>query len=205
MHDPKKKQELEQHEVTEVLRFLIRYGKLIGAGVVAAAVALIVSKGYAHHQSVRMATAEQMLRESRTPEQLEELVSKYSSTPVAPVALLDLAKTLFNSGDTAQAREKYQQFLKKYKNHELTPVAQIGLAYCTEADGTFGQAAEEFKAFLANSPDSYLQPIAVLSLARCLQQADRTDEARIVLEDFLAEHGNSPMAGSAEGMLDTLQ
>jgi hypothetical protein len=37
-----------------------------------------------------------------------------------------------------------------------------------------------------------------------MEQAGRTDDARILLEDFLAEHGDSLWAGSAQGMLSSL-
>lgn len=199
-----KKQELEKHEVQEVLKFLKNYGKLIGAGILAAAVTVAASQGYAHHKASRLAKAEQLLMEARTPEQLEEVLNKYGSTPAAPVALLSLAKTFYNNGDYSQARAQYDRFLKKHKKHDLRSSAELGLAYCTEADGDFNGAAAQFAAFAERNNGSYLQPIALLSVARCMEQAGRIDEARIVLEDFLAENGNSPWFGSAESALKSL-
>lgn len=199
-----KKQELEKHEVQEVLGFLKRYGKLIGAGILAAAVAVLASKGLAHHKAARLAEAEQMLMSAGTPQELENVVSKYSSTPTAPVALLNLAKTWFNDGDYAQARAQYDRFLKKYKNHDMRPAAELGLAYCTEAGGDFNGAATQFAAFAEKYSKNFLQPQALLSVARCMEQAGRIDEARIVLEDFLAEKAGTSWAGAAEGALKAL-
>jgi len=199
-----KKHELEKHEVQEVLGFLKRYGKLIGAGILAAAIAVIVSRGFAHHKASQIAEAERLLLEAQAPQQLENIVTKYSSTPTAPVALLNLAKTYFNNGDYVQARAQYDRFLKKYKNHEMSPVAELGLAYCTEADGDFAGAAAQFAAFAEKHSKNYLQPLAVLSIARCKEQAGQLDQARIVLEDFLAQNAGSPWAGSAEGALKSL-
>jgi TolA-binding protein len=202
--DLQKKQALEQHEVQEVVGFLKRYGKLIGTGVLAAAVTVIVSSGIAHYKASRLLKAEQALMSARSPQQLEEVVNQYGSTPAAPVALLDLAKTYFNLGETAQARVQYERFLKKYKKHDLRQVAELGLAYCTEADGDFNGAAVQFADFTAKHSSSYLHPTAILSVARCMEQAGRIDEARIVLEDFLAESAGTSWAGLAEGALKQL-
>jgi len=204
-HDDLQKQhELEQHEVTEVLGFLKRYSKLIGTGLVAATVVALGSMGYSNHQTSRIAKAEQALLTAQTPQHLEEIVDRYRSTPVAPIALLNLAKRHFNGGETAQARAQYERFLKEYKKHEMRPVAELGLAYCTEADGDFNGATEAFSAFAEVHAEYYLQPMAVLSIARCMEQAGRLDEARIVLEDFLAENADTPWAGPAENALQQL-
>jgi len=202
--DLQKKQALEQHEVQEVVGFLKRYSKLIGTGILAAAVTVITSSGIAHYKASRLVKAEQALMSARSPQQLEEVVTQYGSTPSAPVALLDLAKTYFNLGETAQARVQYERFLKKYKKHDLRPVAELGLAYCTEADGDFNGAAAQFAAFAEKHAANYLHPQAILSVARCMEQAGQIDEARIVLEDFLAESAGTAWAGSAEGALKQL-
>ena len=202
--DPQQKKSLEQNEVQEVLGFLKRYGKLIGAGAVAAIVTVLVSHGFSQYKASRTAKAEQMLMESATPQQLEEVIKKYGSTPSAPIALLDLAKAVFHQGDYAGARTHYETFLKKYKKHELRAVAELGLAYCTEADADFTGAAAQFTAFADTYTGHFLQPAALLSIARCLEQAGQINEARIILEDFLAENAGTPWAGPAENSLRQL-
>jgi len=179
--------ELEQHEVTQVLDFIKQYGKMIGIGLLAAIVAVLISKGCSHQKTEKMIQAEELLLKAQAPQQLEEIVNDYKSTPAAPVALLDLAKTHFNNGDYFQARAQYERFLKEYKTHELSPIADFGLASCSEADG------------------HYLQSPAILALARSMEQAGRFDEARIVLEDFLAENATSQWAGQAENALQQLE
>ena len=204
-HDKVQKQhELEQHEVKQVLEFLKRYGKLILAGVIAATVAVVATRGLAARKAVQIAEAEQMLMEARTTQQLEDLVDGYKSTPTAPVALLDLAKRLFNEGQFAAAREQYDRFVNDYKRNELMPIAEFGLAHCTEADGNVEAAIAEFTAFLADHPGHYLEAPAILALARCQEQAGRTDDARITLEDFLAERSGTQWAGAAEASLQQL-
>lgn len=202
--EQQKKKELEQHEVTQVLDFLKHYGKLIGAGLAAATVAILLSRAYATHKATKLAEAEAILINARTPQELSDVVDNYGSTPAAPVALLDLAKMLYNDGNIASAREHYERFLKKYKNNDLSPMAEFGLAYCTEADGNFSAAADEFAAFNEKYSGHFLNASATLAQARCLEEADRIDEARIVLEDFLAANEDSSWAGTAEDALQQL-
>lgn len=204
-HDEIKKQrELEQHEVKQVLNFLTRYGKLIAAGAIAAIVVVLVSRGMAANKATKIAKAEQMLISAQTPQQLEDLVNDYHSTPTAPVALLKMAKTLFNQGETAQARAQYERFLDDYKNSDQRPLAMFGLAHCTEAEGRYDDAVNELKTFLEESPEHYLKSPAVLALARCQEEAGHIDAARITLEDFLAENAGSQWSGPAEISLQQL-
>ncbi len=203
-NDLQKEHELKQHEVKQVLKFLKHYGMLIGIGVLAATLAILVSKGCAHQKTEKLARAEELLISARSPQQLEEVVSRYGSTPAAPVALLDLAKTSFNDGDYFQARAQYVRFLKEYKKHELSPIADFGLASCSEADGDFDGAIAQFTAFVEAQDGHYLQPLAVIGLSRSMEQAGRTDDARITLEDFLAEDADSRWAAQAEELLQRL-
>jgi len=196
--------ELEQHEVTEVLKFLKKYGTLVGIGVLAAVAAALFTTGRAHVKANREAKAQLLLTTAASPAQLEEIVSNYKSTGIAPVVLLDLAKTYYNNGETPQARASYTDFLKKYKNHELVPVAKLGLAYCTEADGDFEAADEAFTAFAKANTEHYLHPVAVLSRSRCLEQAGHLEEARFVLEEFIAANPTGPWTEPAQAALGYL-
>lgn len=204
-HDAlQKTKKLEQHEVKQVLGFLKHYGKMIVIGVVAATLVILASKGAARWKADKTAQAEELLIAAQSPQQLEELIERYKSTPVAPVALLNLAKTHFNEGDYFLARAQYERFLKRYKTHELAPLADYGLACCTEADGAFGEAVELFKTFIATQDGHYLQSPATLALARSLEQANRADEARIVLENFLTATPGSLWSSQAEAALQKI-
>lgn len=200
-NDPQKKQELEQHEVKEVLRFLKQYGKLIGTGAVAAVVILLLSSWRTHRIAAREVEAEARLHAAQTSEQLREVVEQFKSTPAAVVALLDLAKNTFNDGDYAEARTLYENFLRQNRKHELRPTAELGVAYCLEAEGQVEKALEAFKSFSAKHAGHYLHPLAVLGQARVLKQSGRTTDARVVLENFLAASGDTVWAGLAENAL----
>ena len=203
-HRAPKDQPLEQHEVKQVLNFLKLYGKPILIATVVATATILASKGYAHQRANHSARAEELLILANSPQQLEEIITRYGSTSAAPVALLNLAKTHFNNGDFFQARAQYERFLKEYKTHELCPIADFGLASCSEADGDFDGAITQFAAFIEVQEGHYLQPAATLALARSMEQANRLDEARIVLEDFLAKNATSQWSGQAESALEQL-
>lgn len=201
-HDHLQKQhELEQHEVSEVLGFLKRYGRLIGAGIAAAVIVALGSTAVRNYRTARIADAEQALMNAQSDAELEEIITRYRSTPVAPVALLNLARIRFNNGDTAAARAQYERFLGEFKTHEMAAVARLGMAHCTEADGDFSAAAAAFSDFAKAHSGHWLYPSAVLGQSRCLKQAGRTDEARIVLEDFLADYAGTRWAAAAQGAL----
>lgn len=200
-----KKHELEQHEVKQVLEFLTRYGKLIGAGLLTASIVVIASRTYASHKAKTFAEAEEMMLNAKTPEQIEEVVNNYKSTPTAPVALLNLAKTHFNNGDTAAARANYERFIADYQKNPLLPQAKFGLAYCSEAEGDFNGAAQQFETFLKDNPEHYLTAPATLSMARCLEHAGNQEASRIILEDFLISSTDSQWAGAAENALQQIE
>ena len=202
--NPKPDHELEKHEVKQVLNFLTQYGKMMGIGLLAAVVVVLASRGCARQKTEQMARAEELLFSARSPQQLEEVISQYDSTPAAPVALLNLAKTYFNDGDYFQARAQYDRFLNEYKKHEMRPVAEFGLASCSEADGDFDGAIAQFSAVIEDQGTHYLQPLAIIGLSRSMQQAGRLDEARIVLEDFLVENADSQWASQAKNALREL-
>lgn len=199
-----KKHELETNEVLEVLGFMKRYGKMIGAGLIAAAIMAILSSGYSHYKAKQQTKAGKLFTEAKSAQQLEEIVTKYGATPSAPVALLKLAKDHFNDGEVAQAREQYNRFLKKYSQSELRPIAEMGLAYCQEADGDFNGAAEQFSALNAKYKTSYLHPQLVLNIARCKKLAGSVDDARVMLEDFLISAKGTRWTESAETALQEL-
>lgn len=202
-HSPQQ-QDLEQHEVQEVLRFLKRYGKLIGIGVLAAAATVLISSGIGAWRARRTAEAEQRLMQAQTAQQIEAVVNEYSSTPAAPIALLELAKQHGNAGRIAEARQAYSRFLNDYKDHELRATAEFGLAFCTEADGNSAAAADQYRAFADTHTASHLYAPARIGTARCLAQAGQTDQARIILEDFLAEAPGSAWSERAETLLQRL-
>jgi thioredoxin-like negative regulator of GroEL len=160
---------------------------------------------FRHRMAVRKETASQLFGRARTLQDLDDLVSKYGSTPTGPAALLGLAKANYNAGNMDVALNKYIEFETRYPGHEMLSVATLGKAHCVEAKGDSATALSEFSAFVDSHPGHFLTPQAVLGKARCLDALGRRDEARVVYEDFAAADPESDWAAIAQNALEKME
>lgn len=172
------------------------------------AVVVVVLAGlmlYRSHKTNDEAIANRMLGEARNVQALTAIRTQYPGTPAAPLALLQIAKAQFDSGDYLTANTSYSEFLSDNAKHPLAPIAEMGKIHCTEAMGQTAEAMAAFKAFGEKNPDSFLAPLAALGRARCLQQLGRLDESRAAYEDFLAAHPKTPWKGEIEDALKNIE
>lgn len=172
------------------------------------AVVVVVLVGlmlYRSHKANEEAAANRMLGEARTVQALTAIRTQYPGTPAAPLALLQIAKSQFDSGDYLAASTSYNEFLADNAKHPMASVAELGKIHCSEAMGQTAAALAAFKAFAEKNPDSFLAAEATLGYARCLQQLGRLDEARTAYEDFLTAHPKTPWKGEIEDALKTVE
>ena len=66
---------------------------------------------------------------------LQDIVKQYPTTPAAPIALLLLARSHFDSGNYALADGAYSDFQMRYPEHFMVVSAQLGRFHCMEAMG----------------------------------------------------------------------
>lgn len=180
------------------------HGRWVLIGVCAILLAITGTRLIRHRSRARAAAASRQLSAARSPEDLDKILSSYSRTAAAPLALIRLAKAYYNAGDYDVAQNKYIEFTAKFGEHEMVEVAQLGRVHCMEAKGEAAAALAAFAAFAADRPDHYLTPQATLGRARCLEQLGRFDEARVVYEDFVAAGDESRWAAVAEESLKEL-
>lgn len=195
-------QNLKVHEVPEVLEFLRQNGisLLVGVGL-AVAVFLGVS-AYRNYKKSAASTAFDLLFRSQTPDQFQQILTQYGSTPAAPLAQLAMASAQFDQGQYELAGHLFMQFQAKYPDHPFTLQAVLGQAQCKEAAGQLEEALAAYEQFAASHPDHYLQPVALFGKARTLEQMGRFAESRAVYEDFIAlGKTNSPWTARAEAAL----
>ncbi|MDP7024144.1 MAG: tetratricopeptide repeat protein [Kiritimatiellia bacterium] len=158
------------------------------------------------HKRRSITDASAQLAAARSIQDLEAIVADYGSTPSAPLALLQLAKTSYDMGNFSGAMMHYEGFADKYADHELASVAEVGLIHCREARGELQAAASEFKAFAEANPADFLAPTAQLGQARCLEQLGQFDDARIIYENMVADLSDDSMWGDrAAEQLETLE
>ena len=174
----------------------------ISAGL-AAAVFLGVTL-YRYNARSNEEKASRMLGEGRTVQHFQTIMTEYPGTGAAPLAMLQVAKGQFDSGDYVMAMSTYASFSTRYPKHPMLPVADLGRVHCMEAMGQTTEALTAYTAFASANTGSYLTPMAVFGKARCLEQLRRLDEAKAVYEDFMAANPKSPWTSEVEQALTLL-
>ena len=135
---------------------------------------------------------------------LEDIVSQYSSTPSAPLAMLAIAKAYYNEGKSDIAMARYDDFLKSYPDHRFSAGAVLGRLHCLESLGSLYDALAGYRKFKAQNPSHFLTPQAELGEIRCLTTMARKEEARIACEDIMASRPETLWAMKARQTLDEL-
>jgi len=198
---PKGDEKDGREEVEAIHAFMKDYGQ---TAIIILGVALALVLGFGAYRNYKKSTAmraSRMLMGAKTPEQLQQIITEYPSTPTAPLALLALGARYYDSGQYDLARFAYAQFEQKYPEHLMVDVAEFGKAQCLEAEGQLDEAMEAFEAFQSAHPTHYLAPLAIFGKGRCLTQLGRFSEARVEYEDFIAEHPQSGWVPLAESSL----
>ena len=178
---------------------------LISLGVLACAGLVTVAIGW--HRSARENSEQQasrLLLQANSSAGVNELLTKYPSCKIKPVALLRLAQFQQADGNYTLAQDTYGQFLKEYPNHPLQSTAELGKTICVESAGNADQAIRDYDEFMARRPNDVLCSEAIFGKARCMERLGRLDEARQVYEDFLASHPESVWKTRAEQALELI-
>jgi len=199
---PAKQQQLEQHEVPEVLDFLKENGIALVVGVLIAVVGFVGYSVWKSGKAAKIDTASSLLAQSQSAPQFQEIINNYPDTPAAPLAYLSLGGAYFDQGQFELARQTFQQFIDTFPKHEMRPTAQLGMGQALEAMGDLSGAVASYDAFLAAHPGHYLMPNATFGKARALESLGRFAEAKSVYEDFIAANPESRWTSRAETGLD---
>jgi tetratricopeptide (TPR) repeat protein len=195
--DPEETPTTEKQQLHALFREYVQ-PILIGGGIV---LALLLTHGmYKNYRQSASLRASQMLLNARSPEQLQQIIHQYPSTPSAPMAMLALAAAYFHLGQYDLAQATYTQFQQKFPKHPMAAAADIGKAQCLEASGQIDQAFAAFDAFASTNSGHFLSVLAIFGKGRCLTQLGRYAEAKTVYEDYMVANPNSgwlPLADSA--------
>lgn len=175
--------------------------------VVVVVVALVILGGYQMYranQRAQIDRASAMLMSASNLTTLQDIVTQYPTTPAAPIALLLLARSHYDSGNYAMADGAYADFQTRYPTHFMSVSAQLGRYHCMEAQGQMDAALDGYAAFARDNPNHFLAPMALLGKARALTIMGRYGEARIDYENFIAAHPDSLWGREAETALSLL-
>ena len=188
-------------ELNDIRSAIRQHGPSVVTAICLAAFAVAAIVVYRVKKEQGVSTASQILTTARSPQELETLLGRYSSTPSAPFALLKLAKMYFSSENYDMALTKYTQFQEQFPEHQMLKVAELGQIHCIEAKRQWEEALKGFTSFAESNPDHFLTAQAVMGKARCLRVLGKTEAARITYEDFIAGSPESMWLAVAESEL----
>jgi cell division septation protein DedD len=121
----------------------------------------------------------------RAADLAEAFRTAHPSSPALPEALLIVARSQLQAGDTARASELFLQILLRYPSSEEARLAQIGLGDCALADGKLAEAQAQFELAVKNAG------------------AESECQARLRLVDTARRLGNpTAAAGYAKALLE---
>jgi outer membrane protein assembly factor BamD (BamD/ComL family) len=175
---------------------------LIGAAIAIAVILVIVHRDTQSKET--LSEASRLYFNARSAQDLTSIVQNYPTTPLAPLALVRLAKFHYDTGDFNNALTRYTEFLSKHPDHMMRDVAELGRVHCVEASGQVQAALDGFTAFAAKNPGSYLLPQAIIGQGRCLEQLGQWKSARAVYEDFVTAHPDSGWVPRVKELLDAV-
>lgn len=204
-HNPLRDRALEAKEVPEVLDFLRDNGTAMAIGLAIAVVGFLGWSVFRTYRSSQERTASNVLFNSRTPEQFQQVIDQYPKTTAAPLAHLTLASLYYDEGQYEMAQHLYAQFLMKFPEHDMLAAAQLGNIQCQEALNQLEEAADGYARFAQEHPGHYLEPNAIFGRARCLEQLGRLEEAKAVYEDYIVAHPQDRWTARAESALGFIE
>jgi predicted negative regulator of RcsB-dependent stress response len=191
-------QQLEQHEVPEVLDFIKENGVAIVVGVLVAVIGFAGYTIWRNSQAAQIEAAAALFANAQTVPQFQEVLANYPDTPSASLAQLSLGAAYFDQADYPSARAAFEQFASAYPDHLMVPNARLGIAQSLEAQAQFAEALSAYDSFLAANAGHYLVAPAIFGKARVLEEMGRYDEAIAVYDDFISSNPGGDWALRAE-------
>jgi TolA-binding protein len=177
------------HEASvEAQVFWLRFQKEVAAALIVVVLAMIGYTGYRFYKSRRDSSAAVLLGAAKTPQDYQEVASRYPSTPAAASAYLLLAEKLRSEKKFAEANAALQEFIDKNPEHDFVPTAKLAIAANLEVTGKSDEALAIYQQVAARYPNSFTAPLALISEVPLLKAKNRTDEARRICEEILTKY-----------------
>jgi tetratricopeptide (TPR) repeat protein len=190
-----------QDDLRKVLALWERYGSLVLTFVLVVFAAVLVTFFFRRQKLQARQEAVALTFNARTVGELRQVVTDHAGEPVAPLAVLKVAKAAFTAGEYQTAMEHYREFIRAYPEHPLLPAAKGGYGQTLEALGMYQDALNALRSTRQAYPDHFLVPELMLSEARCLAALGQAEAARMTYEDLMVAHPDTAWAYRAEDAL----
>ncbi|HEY3898572.1 MAG TPA: tetratricopeptide repeat protein [Chthoniobacter sp.] len=159
---------------------------LIFLGIVVVALA---AYGISEYVGMRRNDAAQVqLSTAHTVDEYRKVIAEYGGTPAAGDAYLLLAAKLRGEGKFDESNTALHTFIDKYPENQMISGAWTSLAANLEAQKKVDEALAMYQKVSTSFANSFSAPIALLAQARILAEKGRTEDARKIYEQVMAQY-----------------
>lgn len=184
--------------------FWERYRLAILLLVAAAVIAVVAGIFWMINRHNTQLEAEAVFAQAGSPEEWEQVLTKYPGSPQAANALLLLAEAQREAGNLDASTQSFQDFLVKFPKNSLAGEASLGLAGNLDLEGKSKEAITVLKEIQAEQSDSYVAAYAALLEGRLAIREGRLEDARKVFSALVTNYPQSPIARLAGAQVDEL-
>jgi TolA-binding protein len=181
--------------------FWQRNKSLILGGALALVVGGAALLGWFVYSASTKAAAQNLLAVADNIAGLEAVIQKYPHSLPAADALMRLAASQREAGDTEKSTATFREFLSRFPEHPLAGGALLGVAQNQDASGDIEGAMATCQQVVTQYPQSYAAPFAAYNEAEILLRIFRRDEARRNFNMVVSQFPQSPAARMAAAQL----
>lgn len=127
-----------------------------------------------------------------------------AEAPDTEKGLYDLAKRMFDQGDTEGARLQFENFINTYPDSKNADNARFWIAESFYAEKWFEKAILEYQKVLETYPDSNKTAAARLKQGYAFAELGEKANARLILKELIKRHPDSNEAKYAAEKLKSL-
>ena len=185
--------------------FWERFKKPIIAALIIVLIAVIAFAAFRFYSDRRAVAASALLASAKSPQEYQQVIDHYPSTPAAADAYLLLAEAQRNEKKFGEANTTLQTFMTKYPQHELVSTARMAMAANVESMGKADEALAIYQQVASADAKGFNAPMALMSQVYILKAKNRNEDARKICETVLTQYRTSFWAGEAMQQLRMLK
>jgi predicted negative regulator of RcsB-dependent stress response len=153
--------------------------------------------GYQLYTAQQASTAMALLTAARSPEQYQQVITRYPGSGPAASACLLLAAEQRAKKNYTEANATLHKFIDQFPKHDLITTAWMGVAANLESLGKSDEALSTYQRLASEYPQSFNAPLALLAQVPLMKAKNRNDEARRVCETIISQYRDSILANEA--------
>ncbi|HEY3661854.1 MAG TPA: tetratricopeptide repeat protein [Chthoniobacterales bacterium] len=160
--------------------------------------------GYELYTARAAADATALLSAAHSPEEFQQVITRYPGTGPAASAYLLLAGQQRSKKNYAEANTTLHKFIDQYPKHQLITTAWMGVAANLESLGKKDEALSTYQRLATEYPQSFNAPLALLAEVPLLKAKNRIEEARRACETIMSQYRDSAVTNEAIQQLMSL-